>query len=245
MQPVEILAGSPLFQGVSLTVLRKMAADLVPESWPKHCQVSTPSGQPGRFRIIVSGRVKVTRSNGHSGRELTLWLLGPGDGFDIVSLLDGAPHAASIWTLDDVQTLSASADVVQVWLEHYPAFRLALHRYVAQQLRNLIDLASDLALHETMTRLAHLLLRHFDAASSEGGPRLRLLHDLPQEELASLIGSVRVVVSRLLGELKRETVIELRAGAVRIADLKRLLQLAEAHLARAVTRSLRGKASRR
>jgi CRP-like cAMP-binding protein len=234
-----------VFQGVSPSVLKKMAAGLTGESWPKGCQVSTPDGQPDRFRIIASGRVKITRSNGHSGRELTLWLLGPGDGFDIVSLLDGAPHAVGAWTLEEVQTLYAPLDVVRMWLERYPAFRLAVHRYVGQQLRRLADLASELALHDTMTRLAHLLLRHFETTPPHNGPRLELLQDLPQEELASLIGSVRVVVSRLLAQLRREAVVELRNGAVRIADLKRLLQLAEVQLARRFARSARGRASGR
>jgi CRP/FNR family transcriptional regulator, cyclic AMP receptor protein len=243
MEPIAALASSPLFQGVSSAVLKKMAVSFVSESWPKRCQVSTPSGQPDRFRIIVSGRVKITRSNGHDGRELTLWLLGPGDGFDIVSLLDGAPHAASAWTLDEVQTLYAPADVARMWLECYPAFRLAIHRYIAQQLRKLTDLASDLALHDTMTRLANLLLRHYDTRSPQGGSALKLLHDLPQEELAALIGSVRVVVSRLLSQLRRQSVAELSNGVLHITDLKRLLQLAEAHLARTFARSRHDRAS--
>jgi CRP-like cAMP-binding protein len=201
------------------------------------------SGEPHRFRIIVSGRVKISRSNEQNGRELTLWLLGPGDGFDIVVLLDGAPHAVSAWTLDDVQTLSAPAGLVRTWIDRYPTFRRGLLRYVAEQLRNLTDLASDLALHDTMTRVTHLLLRHFDAGSPDGGRGLTLLHSLPQEELASLIGSVRVVISRLLAQLKREAAIELRSGTVHIADLKRLLQRAETQLASRLARSRRDRAS--
>jgi CRP-like cAMP-binding protein len=243
METIDVLASSSLFTGVSHAALTAMAAGLVVQSWPRHCQIGA-HGQPDRFHVIVSGRVKISRSNEQNGRELTLWLLGPGDGFDIVSLLDGAPHAVSAWTLDEVQTLSAPVALVGTWIDRYPAFRLSLLRYVAGQLRKLTDLASDLALHDTMTRLAHLLLRHSDPGASADSRGLQLLHSLPQEELASLIGSVRVVISRLLAELKRDAVIEFRSGAVHIADLKRLMLRAQTQLASTLVRPMRDRASK-
>ena len=182
------------------------------------------SDSTNRFFLVVEGRVKITRSNAHDGHDLTLWLLGPGDGFDIVSLLDGQPHDVSAWALDEVTTLSAPMALWQDWLERFPAFRLAAHRYVARQLREVSDLATDLALHDTATRLAHLLLRNFDA------PGPNLLHDLPQSELASMIGSVRIVVSRVLARMKREAIVDLRSGRIQVSDLKRLLLRAERHI---------------
>jgi CRP/FNR family transcriptional regulator, cyclic AMP receptor protein len=244
MEYMNILVNSPLFAGLSRNVLEEMASALVLESWPQDCQLLGPAMPADRFRVVVRGRVKITSSNGDNGRELTLWLLGPGEGFDVVSLLDGQPHTLCAWTLDDdVATLSAPTALFREWLERFPPFRGAFHRYIALKLRELTELASDLALHDTMTRLARLLLRHFDPAQRQL-TGLNLIHDLPQEELASLIGSVRVVVSRLLAQLKREAVVELHQGALRVADLKRLLRHAQAQIARAVSKGRRGKAGR-
>ncbi len=230
LQNADLLAASPLFAGLNRSTLKEMAAALTLESWPKDCELQAPGSVAERFRILVRGRVKITRSNGQSGRELTLWLLGPGDGFDTVSLLDGQPHAVSARTLDEAQTLSGPITLFQGWIEQFPAFRVGVHRYVARQLCDLTDLAGDLALHDTMTRLAGLLLRHFDTAEKTDTARPNLIRDLPQEELATLIGSVRVVISRLLAQLKREAIVELHNGALRVTDLKRLLRRAEAHL---------------
>jgi CRP/FNR family transcriptional regulator, cyclic AMP receptor protein len=240
VQNAELLAASPLFAGLNRNTLKEMAGALTLESWPKDVQLQARDSPTGRFLILVRGRVKITRSNARTGRELTLWLLGPGDGFDVVTLLDGEPHSVSAWTLDEVQTLSAPVSVFREWIERFPALRLAIHRYVARQLRELTDLASDLALHDTMTRLARLLLRHFDTPERGNAARLDLIRNLPQEELATLIGSVRVVVSRLLAELKREAIVELHNGALRVADLKRLLHRADAQIQRTVGRVRRG-----
>ena len=239
-QNAELLAASPLFAGLNRNTLKEMAGALTLESWPKDFHLQAPDSPTGRFLILVRGRVKITRSNSQTGRELTLWLLGPGDGFDVVTLLDAEPHSVSAWTLDEVQVLSGPVSLFREWIERFPAFRLAIHRYVARQLRELTDLASDLALHDTMTRLARLLLRHFDTPGRGNAARLDLIRDLPQEELATLIGSVRVVVSRLLAELKREAIVELHNGALRVADLKRLLHRAEAQIQRTVGKVRRG-----
>jgi CRP-like cAMP-binding protein len=232
MKALEALSHSPLFRGISQATLKQWAPAFIHESWPKGWQIADSSGHARRFRLIVRGRVKIVRTNADDAREITLWLLGPGDGFDVVSLLDGEHHAVAASALDDVETLAIPLRTLESWLERSAPLRLAMHRYVAHQLRALTDLAGDLALHDTMTRLAGLLLRHVSTAGEAQATRGCQIHDLPQEELASLIGSVRVVVSRLLAELKREGVVDLRGGTLRVLDLRRLLRRAESQIRR-------------
>lgn len=229
VEGMNTFARSPLFCGVERRALEAIAGAMVAEHWPKHAQIMTPAQTAERFVVIAQGRVKITCSSEDTGRELIVWLLGPGDAFDMVSLLDGEPHQVSAWALDDVRAFSAPVTFVRGWLERSPPFRLAAHRYIAAQLRELTNLASDLALRGTMARLAHLLLRHFNTSTKRpaGPSSVNLIQDLPHEELAYLIGSVRVVVSRLLGQLKREGIVEMQEGAVRTVNLRRLLRRAE------------------
>ncbi len=218
------IATSPLLSGVDPLTVRSIAGSLTEEHWSKGRLLMGTADSVESFRLIIEGRVRIVRSNSHEGRELTLWLLGPGDGFDIVSLLDGRPHEVTAWAVDEVRTLAAPMALWRRWLEESRPLRLAIHRYVAGKLREVTGLAGELALHDTSARLAHLLLRHFDSREDN------LLRDLPQRELASMIGSVRIVVSRLLARLRREGVIELHGGAVRAVDLKRLLAKAQSEL---------------
>jgi CRP-like cAMP-binding protein len=225
------IENSLLLGGLDRHALALLADSMVEESWPRGRQIMGRSDSADWFRLVTAGRVKIVRSNASDAHEVVLWLLGPGDGFDFVSLLDGKPHAVSAWTLESVRTLAAPMTVWRERLERSPALRLAVHRYIGVKLRELTDLTSDLALHDTPTRLAHLLLRHFDGAEPN------LLRDLPQRELASMIGSVRIVVSRLLAQMRREGVVELQRGAIHAVDLKRLLRKAEAHLAQPAPRA--------
>ncbi len=232
MPPLEILETNPLFAGLGRNALKEIAAGFALEKWPKNRLIAGPAATTERFRVVVRGRVKITRSNSRDGRELTLWLLGPGDGFDLAALLDGEPHAVAAWTLDEVTTLSAPLLLFRHWLERFPPLRLAVQRQIAAKLRELTDLAGDLALHDTSTRLAHLLLRHLDERHVGDEARLEPQLDLSQQELASLIGSVRVVVGRALAQMRREGIVALDRGALRVTSIKRLLARAEGRLER-------------
>ena len=228
MRPLSIIRNGPLFEGVEEKTVARICAALTEKSWAKGHQISGPADSLESFHLLLEGRVKIVRSNSHDGRELTVWLLGPGDGFDVVSLLDGRPHGVTAWALDPVRTLCSPLALWRQSLQDSRTLRLAVHRHIGGKLREVTELAGDLALHDTSTRLAHLLLRHFEAGAKGGN----LLHDLPQRELASLIGSVRIVVSRVLADMRRRGIVQLHGGAVQAVDLKRLVALAEADLAR-------------
>jgi len=221
------LSQSPLFRDVAPAVLQEMLCSLSVEHWSRHEVVMSPQQAVDRFFVLVHGRVKVTRQNASTGREVTLFLLGPGDGFNVVSLLDGERHDVAVQTLDPVEALSAPVALWRGWLDTYPAFRHAMRRYVDARMRELMELAGDLAVHDTMTRLAHLILRYYDTPAPTGAGRANLIEDLPHEELAHMIGTVRVVVNRLLAELKREGVVDGCNGHLRVLNLQKLLEKAE------------------
>ena len=224
---LRVLSESPLFAGLEHSVLTEMVDTLSVVHWVPHAAVMTQAETLTRFYVLLRGRVKITRANARTGREVTLFLLGPGDGFSVVSLLDGQPHEVDAETLDPVDALSGPTALWNSWLDRYPAFRKAMRRYLLARMQEVSELAGDLALHDTMTRLVHLILRYFDGLDPKAPPRPNLIKDLSDEELAYMIGTVRVVMNRLLGELKREGVIDTRGGELHVRNLEKLLRKAE------------------
>jgi CRP/FNR family transcriptional regulator, cyclic AMP receptor protein len=224
------LRASPLFKGLEEEAMCHIIDALKSEQWPKHRVVMTPEDTMHRFYLLVKGRVKVVNQNPKTGRMITLFLLGPGDGFNVISLLGGQRHELTVETLDDVEALSAPVEQWIKWLGTYPALHLAMHRYVISRLHELSELASDLALYDTMTRLVHLILRYFGDSDGDLPNRSNLIKDLPHAELAHMIGTVRVVVNRLLGELRDEGLINTGGGELHVKNLEKLLQKAEHYI---------------
>ncbi len=178
-----------------------------------------------RFHIILSGRIEVIRSHPDTGRSITLWLLGPGDGFDIITLLDGEIHDVVPVVLDDIELLTVPLDTMRQWMIDHPDFNRCFLPYMGELMRRMEDLSSSLALHDTITRLASLILHYinFDGLSTvDDRYPVALINDLTHDSLASMVGSVRTVVNRHLQHLKKEGVVEFHRGFLAVKNLEKL-----------------------
>ena len=157
---IDQLYTSHLFQGMKRTDVQSILAQMHRKHWPRHAQVMPATMTKTNFYILLTGRVRVEAEHPESGRAITLFLLGPGEGHNLITLLDGKPHQVIAETLDEVQALCAPITSWQTWMRTYPALHQAAMRCAGMRLRELADLVEDLALHDTSARLAHLLLRH-------------------------------------------------------------------------------------
>jgi CRP/FNR family transcriptional regulator len=106
-----------------------------------------------------------------------------------------------------------------------PAVALALLETLARRMRRFAELARSLAFREVTQRVA----RHLEAAARGDGPALRRETSfelaLTQEQLAARLGTVRELVARALGQLRRAGVIAQRRRRVTILDPVRLAAL--------------------
>ena len=177
------------------------------------------------FYIILEGRIKVYRYNPQNNREQTLYLLGPRDMFDVLTVLDGQRHEVMTEALDDAKVLELPIEKVREWIDENPAFNRAFFPYMARQMRQVEELASDLSLYDTSTRLMKLLLKNLDLSSPV--KHLGLLHNLPHEEIASMIGTVRHVVNRHLQQLKKEGILNIERKKLAVNNVKKMLERVE------------------
>ncbi len=222
------LARSPLFAGLQKDLLAEMVTHSRQEQWPKGKKVE-PSVFLRRFYVVIQGRIEAIREDSATRRHLVLFVLGPGDGYDILPVLDGRPHEAPATALDDSLLVSFPIEQIRQWLDAHPRLNHNLMLYATGCLRQMEHLATDLALHDTLTRLARLILRHVERAQSEDSARhsLRRIHDFTHDHLAAMVGSVRQVVNRQLKELERGGAIAHNAGGLVARDLARLRDYAE------------------
>lgn len=223
---IQVLAESTLFGSVDPSIVRSMVEAMDVERWSRHAVILSPRQATDRIYIVIKGRVKVALHN-QSGRELTLFLFGPGDAFNVENLLDGQDHNYFVETLDPLVALSGPTQLWADALEAVPDFRRAFRKYLEQRLIELANLAGDLALNDTMTRLVHLILRYLP--DPRDGERPSLIDGLSHEELASMIGTVRVVINRLLAELRKDAIIDTKSGKMRVLNLENLRAKADRH----------------
>ncbi len=229
---LQCLKGSTLFGQLDEATLADILQRCRRETWKRRRHLPVEETWQ-RFHILLSGRVRISRSNPETGRMITLFLLGPGDPFCTFSLLDGKPHDVMLETLDHVSLLSLPMEEARLWVGEHPKFNSALLPYLGEQMNTLADLAADLALHDTETRLARLILHHVDVPSVVKQKHIspRLINNLSNESLAEMIGSVRVVVNRQLQHWKQEGIIDTHRGYLMVEKLNDLTRRAKQKLA--------------
>lgn len=181
----------------------------------------TPEEMSGQFFFVLDGRIKVSQVNLSDGKEQTLKILTHGDMYDVVTLLDGKRHDSMIHALDKVTILLFPIEVVRGWMQHDPNFNKLLFPYIAQQLREIEELALDLSFYDTSTRLLKLIAKNINHGDKS---RLHLIHDLPHEEIASLIGTVRKVLNRNIQKLKHDGIIDVKRKNIQLKDSQKLLE---------------------
>lgn len=222
-QYINLLQQNDLFKNISPEELTTFAGELSEEKWPKNtCSIGYDKCLY-RFYFLISGRVKIYRTDEASGREFTLFLLKKNDVFDVLCLLESQEHKVYYEAIDDVLLLSIPIEKMRKWLRELPELNKMLLLYMARQLRVLEQYASDITLTDTSTRLAKLILNNVN----DNSKRLELINDLSNDELANLIGSTRAVVNRHLQEFKSDGSLQVGRKKVEIKDLKVLLDRLE------------------
>jgi len=226
------LSHTHLFTGLSQETLDEMMPSFRFETWRKKTQ-SISLQLKNRFYVIIDGRIEILIINPLSGKSIALAILGQGDTFDVVTLLDNKEHEPIAIALDDVQLLSAPIDTVREWLDTYRDFNHNFMPYLAQRMRIRENLISDLALYDTPTRLARLLLRYIECNHDNSHHKhhvIPLFHDLTHETLAQMIGSARQVVNKHLQDLKQSGIINTDDHQWTVEDLTALENRAEQSL---------------
>ena len=219
---LKALQSSPFFKDSSEESIQQLLGLLKSEHWRIK---SFKSGLEvsSTFHFIVSGRLKVFKSNPDTGREHTVFVLSKGDVFDVLSLLDTEPHDVYWEALDTLEVLNISLNQMRTWIDENPEMHKAILYYLGNRMRQLMDVATDVTLHSTLVRLIGLLLKNINGETR----KLELINNLPNEEIAGLIGTTRAVVSRHIQELKRCGAISVSRKKINVKNLEILLSIAE------------------
>ncbi len=166
--------------------------------------------------VVLDGAVKIALP-GEFGQEALVAIMRTGDHFGELALFDGSPRSASATALEDTRAALLARDDFLAFLETHPAAVRVVLDALARTIRRLSDRVEDLIFLDVPSRVAKYLL---DLAQDDGNEKLELT--LTQDELAAFIGASRVSVNRVLGDLERRGIVEIKRRHIVIRDQDRL-----------------------
>jgi CRP/FNR family cyclic AMP-dependent transcriptional regulator len=181
-------------------------------------EVVVHEGDPAdSLHLVESGRLAV-RVSTPGGERATLNLLGPGDYFGELSLLEGrAPvRSASIVALEAAQTRSLPATTFRDLRERNRGAQQLLLSLLASRVEELSGRVVEVmyeGLDRRVHRRLHDLVRMY--ADRPDGP---VVIPLTQELLAELVGGTRPSINQVLQRLVAQGVVELGRGRITVVD---------------------------
>jgi CRP-like cAMP-binding protein len=194
----------PLFADLDDRELASVAAVAKTRRYAKDDVIFHADESGDVFCLIREGQVKVTMIS-PEGKEIILAILGPGEFFGEMALLDDEPRSATVVATEPLVTIWRS-DFLQILQENFSITRKVLAE-ISRRLRSASNRIESLATMDVYGRLARFFL---DLARDQG----KVLENgyvavtrPTHQSIANMIGTSRETVSRLIHDLMRQNLL--------------------------------------
>lgn len=208
-----VLKAVPLFASCPDEQLRMLTPVVTRKSAPRGSMVMAAGDLTDSLYIVLSGRLKVMMSDA-DGKEVILSILGPGEFFGEMGLIDDSPRSASVVAIEACELLSISKRDFKKSLAENFDMTMAVMRGLVRRLRDADRKIGSLALLDVYGRVARLLL---DMSETVNGQKM-VTKRLPKQDIAKMIGASREMVSRVMKDLQMGGYIEMRGQAILLRD---------------------------
>jgi CRP/FNR family cyclic AMP-dependent transcriptional regulator len=208
-----VLKAVPLFTSFPEDQLRMLTTMVTRRSAARSTTIMAGGDATDSLYIVLSGRLKVMMSDS-DGKEVILSILGPGEFFGEMGLIDDEPRSASVVTIEPCELLAiAKRDFKKCLLENNE-MAMAVMRGLVRRLREADRKIGSLALLDVYGRVARLLL---DMSENVNGEKV-VTKRLPKQDIAKMIGASREMVSRVMKDLQTGGYIEMRGSNIVLRD---------------------------
>lgn len=218
----EIFAQHAFFRGLAEAAIDELVARSRIERCRRGKTIFRRASPGTAMMAVLRGSVKICTVS-RNGKEAVLNVIGPGQVFGEIAVLDGGPRTADAVALveSDILVLDRR-DFVPVVRAH-PDLAQRLLEVLCGRLRKTSEQLEDAFFLDMPGRMAKALL----AARTGDGAGGAALVQLTQRELGEMIGTARESVNKLLHSWQEQGIVALRRGAIAVRRPDALKRLAE------------------
>jgi CRP/FNR family cyclic AMP-dependent transcriptional regulator len=208
-----VLKNVPMFAGFPDESLRLLATLVTRKSVSRGTTIMVAGDPTDSLYIVISGRLKVMMSDAE-GKEVILAILGSGEFFGEMGLIDDAPRSASVVSIESCELLCVTKRDFKRCLAENFEMSMAVMRGLVKRLREADRKINSLALLDVYGRVARLLI---DMSEDVDGQKV-VTKRLPKQDIAKMIGASREMVSRVMKDLQLGGFIEMRGSTIMLRE---------------------------
>jgi len=212
-----ILSSINIFSDLSDNELENLHKVFKPRNYLKNSMIILEEEYGDLVFVVKTGTIKITRVN-DEGKEVILALLGPGEIFGELAILDGEARSANALAQENCKLLAINKEDFLDILKHNFSISYSLMCELAKRLRKSDQQIEALSLSDAEHRIGVSLL---NLAEDMGVIRKGkvTIQNLPfQQDIANMAGTSRETVSRVMKILENKDLISKEGHTLVIPD---------------------------
>jgi CRP/FNR family transcriptional regulator len=217
----EFLRSSPAFAALRPGDVQSLAA-VAREERVRARDYVFMEGDPARwFCLVKTGHVKILR-HARGGRDVVLELLGPGEMFGGVAVIERRPYPASAQATEPSVIVKIPQEPIVALAEREPSIVREIALMIGRRLRGAHDSVTSLAADPVEARLAAALVRLADREGSRSAAGIALPFPLTRQSLADMTGTTVETTIRIVSRWLKDRVVVEEGGHLVLRDMDAL-----------------------
>jgi CRP-like cAMP-binding protein len=223
MASTDFLRNIPIFSELNESTLQIIFQSGYIKSYKKNSIILSEEDSGNSMFFIVDGKVKVLRSDDE--KEIIISLLGPGEFFGEMAILDGMGRSATVSAVEDSNLFILQRNEFLDLLNSHPEVSISLLKELSIRLRNATNKIKALSLKDAEGKVALVLLQIADDIGKIKQGIVEI-DNLPyQQELANMAGTSRETISRTLHSFAKKGMIEIEGSKIKILNYEHFRNL--------------------
>ncbi len=194
--------GSP-FPELTRDEIDYLSSKGIQKRFPKNSVLISEGDESDALFVLLSGKVKIYASDDY-GKEVVINIQGPGELFGEIAMIGETPRSASVMAIEPVEVAFLPRAKFEACLIERPELAVKFLGLLVDRIRALTDMTKNLALKDVYGRIAYTLNRLAEENEGQQVVHIRLTH----QDIASMVGSSREMVSRIMKDLTTGGYIE-------------------------------------
>ncbi len=205
LTPKEFARSFPAFQKVSAPFMREMLSSSGMQTIPAGASIYREGDSCQAIAFVLSGEIRVYKI-GETGREITLYEIGPGETciLNASCILAHTSYPANAVAASDVDVLLVPSDVFRRLVTENETMRDFVFTLLSRRLSLVMELVEEVAFGRMDERLMEYLIE-----KSENN-----ILETTHQKIANDLGTSREVVSRLLKDFERSGKLRLSRNSI-------------------------------
>lgn len=221
----DFLKRIPVFSALPAREVQSIAAVAREEQFRARDYVFMEGDTARWFCLVRTGHVKILR-HARTGRDVVLELLGPGEMFGGVAVIERRPYPASAQATEPSTVVKIPQEAIVALAEREPSIIREIALMIGRRLRGAHDSVKSLAVDPVEARLASALVRLAEREGRRTAAGVELPFPLTRQSLADMTGTTVETTIRIVSRWLKDHVVMEDGGRLVLPDLEALRVLA-------------------